>query len=292
MLPPSSSSKMLFVRFLSLVTTACVAYAVTVSPHVRHEHRRSIPDGWSLIRRADSNTLLPLRIGLVQPGLEDIEKHILDVSSPDSPNYGQHWSPAKIAATFRPSKDAVDTVRLWLASEGIDASRVKLTGAGNWVEAKVSVKEAESLLKTQYSVYEHGTTGTQHIACESAYHLPEHVSKHVDLVTPTLHFDAKLRGRTDEGLEKRAANPRPGFAKSIGQPGIGMSPKTNGRFRVSRVIRSHHVLRQLILFFIRVHTRISLSATSTLRLTVSVPCTTTILLHWATPGTATALVCD
>lgn len=49
-------------------------------------------------------------------------------------------------------------------------------------------------------------------ACES-YHLPEHVAAHVDFVTPTVHFDAKLSKRSGGG---------------IGLP-TGNGPKTTGQ---------------------------------------------------------------
>lgn len=225
---------MLFGLFLSLLATVSYVASVTISPHVRHEHRRSIPDGWNLVRRAPPTTVLPLKVGLVQPNLDQLEKHLLDVSHPDSPNYGQHWSPAKIAQTFRPSKDSVDTVLQWLTWEGIDASRINLSKTGGWVEANVSVTEAEALLKTQYSVYEHAATGAEHLACGSAYHLPEHVSSHVELVTPTLHFDVKFKREPVDVLVKRSAQTKPGIAKSIGQPGAGVvTPKTTGKVKVS-----------------------------------------------------------
>ncbi|KAH8081328.1 peptidase S8/S53 domain-containing protein [Cristinia sonorae] len=228
----------MFPKLLSVVLLALVASAssLTITPHVRHEYRRSIPSGWNAVHRASPTAVLPLRIGLVQPGLEELEKHLLDVSQPESPNYGQHWSAGRVAETFRPSKQSVDTVREWLHSEGIDASRVKLSKSGGWIEATVSVQEAESLLKTHYSVYEHESTGTQHVACGSEYHLPEHVSKHVELVTPTLHFDVKLKREPVEELEKRVS--KPGTAKTIGQPGHGVVvPKTTGRINIKSIFQ-------------------------------------------------------
>lgn len=56
------------------------------------------------------------------------------------------------------------------------------------------------------------------IACES-YHLPEHVTPHVDFVTPTIHFDAKVQKRTDKSYGR----------VPIGQPGQGSTPKTTGQ---------------------------------------------------------------
>lgn len=55
------------------------------------------------------------------------------------------------------------------------------------------------------------------IACD-AYHLPAHIVPHVDFVTPSVHFDAKLTRRDST---------EPGG--SIGQPGRGVGPKTSGK---------------------------------------------------------------
>lgn len=55
-------------------------------------------------------------------------------------------------------------------------------------------------------------------ACES-YQLPEHLVPHVDFVTPTVHFDAKLSKRSDGG---------PSSFTSIGSPSSNIGPKTSG----------------------------------------------------------------
>ncbi len=77
-------------------------------------------------------------------------------------------------------------------------------------------------------VYEH-QNGHKHIACDKAYHLPEHVSKHVDLVTPTLHFDAKVKPGAP--LEKRD-----GKIQSVGAPGFGPVSKRPRRLVLSRSV--------------------------------------------------------
>ncbi|KAH9846221.1 subtilisin-like protein [Lenzites betulinus] len=205
-------------RVLLALVLGLASTAAALSPHVRHESRRSLPRGWAPVRRAERDSILPLRIGLAQSNLEALEEYLLDVSHPESPNYGNHWSPAKVAQTFRPSADAVDTVRSWLVGSGIDAHRVRLNPSGGWLTANVTVAEAERLLATEYHVYEHEESGHKQIGCDSAYHLPEHVAKHVEIVTPTLHFDAKVKKR--------------GIKSSVGDPGAGpVSPKTTGTIK-------------------------------------------------------------
>lgn len=175
-------------------TTSCIGS----SPLVRHESRRILPPHWEQSHRAPANSILPLRIGLAQPNLDRLEELLLDVSHPESLNFGNHWSVAKVAETFRPSAATVDAVRGWLEQEGIDRSRIRLSQSGGWIEANVSIAEAEQLLKTEYHVYNHALTDVKHVGCSSGYHLPKHISKHVEIITPTVHFDAMLNGRVSQ----------------------------------------------------------------------------------------------
>ncbi|KZT63834.1 subtilisin-like protein [Daedalea quercina L-15889] len=206
---PFLTQSFVFLTFSLLVTAI-------VSPRVVHEKRDATPSGWTPVRRAAADVVLPLRIGLTQPNLETLDDYLLEISHPESPNYGKHWSAAKVAEMFRPPPAAVKTVLEWLEDEGLDASRVKLSKGGSWIHANMTVEEAEMLLGTEYHVYQHGESGVEHIACEEKYHLPEHVAEHVDLVMPTLHFDVHM-GR------KRSID------TSIGQPGAGIvNPKLMG----------------------------------------------------------------
>ena len=93
---------------------------------------------------------------------------------------------------FRPSSESVTAVREWLVVEGIAPSRIKLSKSGGWLEADVTVAEAERLLKTEYLVFTHAPTDTQHVGCGSGYHIPDHLSQHVDLILPTVQFDVRL----------------------------------------------------------------------------------------------------
>jgi tripeptidyl-peptidase-1 len=53
-----------------------------------------------------------------------------------------------------------------------------------------SAEEAERLLQTEYHLYEH-ESGHHHIACQE-YSLPSHLTEHIDIVIPTVHFDKKI----------------------------------------------------------------------------------------------------
>ena len=211
---------------------------------VHHETCDTIPQGWSLTRRASPDTVLPLRIGLVQRNLDNRESYLLDVSYPASPNYGKHWSPEKVAETFSPSDESISSVRRWLASEGVHPARVLNSRSGGWLEVNVTVAEAERLLRTEYALYSH-SSGAETVACPSGYDLPDDIAGHVDFTTPTLHFDTKLK-RAVPLLGAPKVKQADNSTGSPGKPGFGPSfPKTTGKFnhRVSYAARTVCTLR-------------------------------------------------
>ena len=84
---------------------------------------------------------------------------------------------------FAPPQEAVDGVRAWLEDAGIAAQRISHSTNKQWIQFDAKVHEAEVLLKTKYNQYEHEATGSLHVACDE-YHLPSHLSQHVDYITP------------------------------------------------------------------------------------------------------------
>ena len=82
-----------------------------------------------------------------------------------------------------------------------------------------NVEEMESLLKTEYKLFEH-PSGQTHVACED-YSVPQDVAEHIDLIMPTVHFDTKLVGAQDPGKQKRDIPP----GLQPGNPSSGFLPK-------------------------------------------------------------------
>lgn len=162
------------------------------SRHVVHEQVPPSMSAWGKSHRLHQTATLPVRVGLTQQNLHRAEEFINDVAHPESPNYGKHWSAEEVIDMFKPKRESVAAVMQWLESEGIHPSRVQLSPSKTWLSFNATVREMEQLLKTEYHVYKHETSsGARHVACEK-YHVPEHLSEHIDIVTPTVHFDQRL----------------------------------------------------------------------------------------------------
>ncbi|KAG6817109.1 hypothetical protein H0H87_012630 [Tephrocybe sp. NHM501043] len=167
------------------------------------------------LRRLHPSSRLPLRIALKQRNLAHLPSFLLSVSDPQSPIYGQHWTPARIASTFGAGEGAVDAVRSWLEREGVDPGRVRHSAVGAWVEVKdATVGEVENILGARYTVYKRDGDDVEHVACDS-YSLPLNISKVVDFIAPTVQMNAVLPAKvrrtlapTSPGghLAKRASN--------------------------------------------------------------------------------------
>ncbi|CAK7236917.1 hypothetical protein SCUCBS95973_009771 [Sporothrix curviconia] len=212
------------------------------SRHVVHEVRApAAVHSWKKAARLHHETVLPVRIGLTQSNLHRAEEFLNDVSHPESPNYGRHWTPDQVADMFAPTQEAIDAVLAWVASEiGLAGDSVSLSRGRHWVQFSATVSQMETLLKTEYHVYQNADHGARHVACEQ-YHVPEHLREHIDLVMPTVHFDGRqgaARTRKTEELaeeeqvelKRRAITRR--WKEHTGAAALG--PRSGPRFHARR----------------------------------------------------------
>ena len=216
-------------RFSFFGLTALVAGTVALPSinHLVHEKRDRLPPGWQLYEKLQASEVLPMRIALTQSNLDKAEEFLLDVSHPESPNFGKHWTHEEIANKFAPSSETVDVVKSWLTSSGIAPERISRSQSLGWLRFDATVAEAEELLKTEYHRYKHAT-GKTHVSC-SSYHIPEHVVPHIDFITPTVHFDTKIPQAVAKDVEKRA----PSTTAAAGHPvkthaALGLGAPTSG----------------------------------------------------------------
>jgi tripeptidyl-peptidase-1 len=150
---------------------------------------------------------LPVSIGLTQRNLHRAHEYLDSVSNPSSKDYGRHWSINEVTDTFAPSEESRHEVLQWLSDNGI--STVKDGGALHTVDFDLPVSEVERLLKTEYWIYEHDASGEAHMACEE-YSVPEHLTRHINIITPTLHFDVKPTRHLKKREWKNPADPLTG----------------------------------------------------------------------------------
>ena len=94
---------------LLFFAVAAVVAAQRLPSSTQLAERGALPPGWSHVRRHAPDAILPLRFGLTQPNIDmnTLEELLNQVSHPEWPQYGNHWTPARVATYFAPSDEAV-----------------------------------------------------------------------------------------------------------------------------------------------------------------------------------------
>lgn len=92
-----------WVAIVALLSTVAISAAPSkrFAQHIEHETRENVSYAWT--KRddpafLDKRAIIPLRINLSQKNLHGAEDKLMEVSDPDSPNYGQHLEPPEVAA--------------------------------------------------------------------------------------------------------------------------------------------------------------------------------------------------
>lgn len=97
----------------------------------------------------------------------------------------------------KPSKEGLDAVLEWLTeSAGIATERLGFSPAKDFITVSLPVEEAERLLDTEYSVYNHAADG-HYIVRTPDWSLPRHLHEHIETIQPTNNFmRPQAKGRT------------------------------------------------------------------------------------------------
>ena len=144
----------------STIASAALAAGAALSPsHVVLEERHTAPKRWIKGDRVHPESVLPVRIGLTQTNLDKGEEYLLDVSHPNSPNYGKHWTSEQVIQAFQPSDETVETVVEWLTKAGIPTSAITHSDNKQWLAFDAPAWKMEELLHAEYHEYEDSISG-------------------------------------------------------------------------------------------------------------------------------------
>jgi tripeptidyl-peptidase I len=184
-----------FFIFISVISAAFAR--VVPSTHSVHEKRDFLHPRWLQGTRLHSRAILPIRIGLTQQNLDNAEEQLLDISDPDSPNFGKHWTQEQVVDHFKPTDETVDVVRDWLISSGIALNRITHSDNKAWLAFDATAEEAERLLHTEYHEFEDSVSGAVVPSCDQ-YHVPHKIKQHIDYITPGIKLIAPASAKGGE----------------------------------------------------------------------------------------------
>lgn len=109
---------------------------------------------------------------------------IAPVSDPEHYRYGQHLSDEEVNEFVKPADETLDLVHEWLFANSIN--ELDYSPAHDWINMYIPVEQAEQLLDTEYSVYQH-EDGTTLVRTEE-WALPKHLHELIDTIQPTTSF--------------------------------------------------------------------------------------------------------
>ncbi|KAI0598664.1 Pro-kumamolisin, activation domain-containing protein [Biscogniauxia sp. FL1348] len=171
--------------------------------HTRHEKRMVEQErSWTKVERAKSEALLPMRIGLKQTNLQSGHDLLMDISNPESKNFGKHLSAEEVVDFFAPPLTSVAAIKEWLVNAGIPSSAISQSTNKQWIQFDAPVSQVEELLMADYHVWENRDTGVKNIACEE-YHVPKDVKEHIDYITPGIKLMGYGSTQTPASMKKR-----------------------------------------------------------------------------------------
>ena len=135
------------VGLLSLVAPIAHTTTTTSSGLTVFEKLGSIPRGWQRGDAVSASKTLHFRIAVKQENAYDFEQHVIDISTPGHPKYGQHMSHQELKRALRPSSDATEAIIGWLKDEGVVSKSIE--DDGDWINFYVTAAEAERIMDTK-----------------------------------------------------------------------------------------------------------------------------------------------
>jgi tripeptidyl-peptidase-1 len=171
------------------------------------------PSEWTRLSRALPTQQLDLHFLLRQRNLPELEAALFAVSDPSSAEYGQHWTLEEVNDLVAPSEQHVSQVLQWLRSHGVSSRAVASTPNSDMMRVRVTVEQAEAMLRTEYFEFAHNERKDVQIVRTLRYHVPDYLAEAIDVVGPTVRFPSQATVRAARGAEFYAAEARKHAAK-------------------------------------------------------------------------------
>ncbi|KAI0760227.1 peptidase S8/S53 domain-containing protein [Fomes fomentarius] len=153
----------------------------------------TIPSGFRLHDFAAlPDELVHLTLAIPQVNVSGLHAALLDVSHPQSANYGRHLSKQEVEQLVAPRPESLRAVTDWLTSQGV--SPVAAFTAGDILNVQLPIERANTLLGARFTKFIHEDTNTTVLRTLS-YSLPDYLHDHIRFVYPTTHFLPPVKRR-------------------------------------------------------------------------------------------------
>ncbi|KAG6364221.1 hypothetical protein INS49_005819 [Diaporthe citri] len=143
--------------------------------------------------------------------LDQFYESLLQVSTPDHPQYGKHYEGHELRSLLRPTDEASATAISWLQDNNI----TDIQDDGDYLMFRTTVGTANTLLDTQFDWYR-GEDGVQMMRT-TRYSVPQDVAAHINFVQPTTRFGTAKRLASHVDIMDGGA-PTDGTSKWVSAP--------------------------------------------------------------------------
>eukprot|EP00698_Gefionella_okellyi_P004810 TRINITY_DN14450_c0_g1_i1.p1 TRINITY_DN14450_c0_g1~~TRINITY_DN14450_c0_g1_i1.p1 ORF type:complete len:715 (-),score=163.16 TRINITY_DN14450_c0_g1_i1:31-2175(-) len=156
---------------------------------------RASGDYKAVARTVPRQHVVPLTIFLKQRNLSELSRRFWEVTNPKHDNYAKYLSRDQIADLVSADPLAVKEVFAWLVAGGVDSAQISVHSNRDAIKAFVPVEVAEQLFDVKMSSYVHKITARPLVRSSVKEELPEHISRHVALITGIADFPPDMRAR-------------------------------------------------------------------------------------------------
>jgi tripeptidyl-peptidase I len=165
------------------------------------ESIKELPRGWSFVRTADGNEPIKLRLSLKQQNVDHFYDKLLEVSTPDHPNYGMHYEGHELRSLLQPTQETSSVAFAWLSDNNITA----IKDEGDYLLFSTDVHTANRMLSTEFGWYQ-AKESLQQVLRTKQYSVPDEVREHINFVQPTTRFGglqplSSMARVVDEGIK-------------------------------------------------------------------------------------------
>ncbi|KAH3908194.1 hypothetical protein HBI56_191470 [Parastagonospora nodorum] len=150
------------------------------------EHLRRVPEGWSDVGAPSADHKMHFRVAVRSADSSLLERTLMDVSSPSSPNYGQHLKRSELKDLIKPRAESSDAVLSWLQASGIESRDI--ANDGEWISFRAPVKRAEEMMGAKFSTYQSKTRRDVKKVRSLSYSVPKEIRRHIDMIHPITRF--------------------------------------------------------------------------------------------------------
>lgn len=114
------------------------------------------------------------------PRSDELDQHIIDISTPGSQLYGNHLTRDEINRILQSPPKLHDSLAVWLQEND-----VRFTEHGQWYNLSLTVSQAEIFLNTTFWIFQ---SGKVQAIRSLRYSVPGNLRPHIQTIQPTTYF--------------------------------------------------------------------------------------------------------